>query len=167
MKKPLIFLVLVGGLIGMGIILSVYGNFLIFQDLNQGDGEIFDGNNLAIKVELDHTQTQTGIYAIQIFEFERAVISATILDPFGTEIKTHSMTEELFEGLFDVSASGEYTLLIENSGEQVKVFGVIGPEPVAWKQSVDTVSFIILAIGLIGMVALAISIIISRKKDLS
>jgi hypothetical protein len=89
------------------------------------------------------------------------------LDPFNTEIESHSINEELYQGSFDVTTSGNYTLLIENNGEQLKIFGVIGPEPDAWKKSLDFVSFIILAGGLIGMVAVTVNIIINRKKDAS
>jgi hypothetical protein len=164
-KKSVIFLALVAGLIGIGIVLSVLGNSLIFEDLSKGDGDVFSGQDLTIKTDLD--QTQTGIYAVQINDVESALVSVSILDPLNSEIETHHITEELYEGVFEVSTSGTYKLLIENTGEEVKVFGVIGPEPDAWKRSLDLISFIILAGGLIGMVVFFFYIIINRKKDLS
>lgn len=166
-KKTASILAVVGGLIGLGIVLSVYGNFLIFEDLARADNELSSGEGLAIEVELDHSKTQKGIYAIQIMDLERSEITVTILDPSNSEIEFQSINEELFEGFFEVSTSGNYKLLIENRGEQVRVFGVIGPEPETWKQSLDAVSFVILASGLIGMAGLAIYIIWNRKKNLS
>ena len=66
MKKSGIALAAVGGLIGVGIILSFYGNYILFEELVQGNGEVGVGENLVIEVELDSSKSQTGIYAIQI-----------------------------------------------------------------------------------------------------
>ena len=167
MKKIAALLAVVGGLIGLGIVLSVYGNYLIFENLAQGDGEVSFDEGLTIEVELDHSQTQKGIYAVQIMDFERSEVTVTILDPSDSGIEIQSIKEDLFEGFFDVVTSGIYKLSIENRGEQVRVFGVIGPEPETWKQSLDAASFVILASGLIGMAVLAIYIIWNRKKNLS
>ena len=57
--------------------------------------------------------------------------------------------------------------LIENRGEQVKIFGVIGPEPDAGKRSLGFISLYILVIGLIGMLIVAVYIVINRKKAAS
>ncbi len=167
MKKSGIFLVVVGGLVGIGIILSVYGNYVIFEDLTQGYEDVGSGQDLVLEVELDHTKIQMGIYAVQIKDFERATITASILDPFNTEIESQSINEELYEGLFDVTTSGNYKLLIENSGEQVNVFGVIGPEPDAGKKSLGFISLYILIMGLIGMFIVTVYLVINRKKDAS
>jgi len=163
-KKSGIFLVIVGGLIGAGIILSFYGNYVIFEDLIKGDGDVGSEQNLIVEVELDHTQTHTGIYAVQIIDFENSVVSASILDPLDTVIESQSIDEEVYEGLFDVSTSGTYKLLIENRGEQTKIFGVIGPEPDSGKRSLGFISLYILIVGLVGMIILAVYLIINRKK---
>jgi hypothetical protein len=166
-KKSGIFLVIVGGLIGAGIILSFYGNYVIFEDLVKGDGDVDSEHDLIIEVELDHTEIKTGIYAVQIIDYEKSVVSASILDPLDTVIESQSINEEVYEGLFDISTSGTYKLLIENRGEQVKIFGVIGPEPDSGKRSLGFVSLYILIIGLIGMMILAIYLVINRKKKAS
>ena len=167
MKKSAIFLVVVGGLVGIGIILSVYGNYVIFEDLIQGYEDVGSGQDLVLEVELDHNKIQTGIYAVQIKDFERASITVSILDPFNTEIESQSINEELFEGLFDVTTSGNYKLLIENSGEQVNVYGVIGSEPDAGKKSLGFISLYILIMGLIGMFIVTVYLVIKRKKEAS
>ncbi len=167
MKKSGLFLVIVGGLIGAGIILSFYGNYVIFEDLRKNDGEVSLEQELIVEVDLDHNETQTGIYAVQIIDFERAKVDVSILDPFNTAIETQSINEEVYEGLFDVTTSGTYKLLIENKGEQVKIFGVIGPEPDEVKRSLGFISLYILVIGLLGMAGFTVYIIINRKKSLS
>ena len=167
MKKSGIFFIIVGGLVGVGIILSVYGNYVIFEDLIQGYEDVGSEQDLVLEVELDHTKFQTGIYAVQIKDFESATVTASILDPFNTLVESQSINEEVFEGLFDVTTSGTYKLLVENSGEQVNVFGVIGPEPDSGKKSLGFISLYILVMGLIGMLIVTVYLVINRKKAAS
>jgi len=158
---------IVSSIVGVGIILSFYGNQVIFEDLIKGEGQVKFGENLIIPVELDNTETQTGIYAIQIINFKEG-ITAKILDPSDKEIESQSINEEVFEGRFNITMSGIYKLVIENTDEkEVKIFGVIGPEPDAGKKSLVSISPWILIIGLIGVVGVAIYAIKNRKKSLS
>jgi len=162
-----ILFVIVGSIVGVGIILSFYGNQIIFEDLIKGESQVKFGENLIIPVELDSTETQTGIYAIQIINFKEG-ITAKILDPFDKEIEFQSINEEVFEGRFNITVSGIYKLVIENTDEkEIKIFGVIGPEPDAGKKSLGFISLYILIIGLIGMVGVAIYAIKNRKKSFS
>ena len=166
MQKSGILFVIVGSIVGVGIILSFYGNQVIFEDLNKGEGQVKFGENLIIPVELDNTETQTGIYAVQIINFKEG-ITAKILDPFDKEIESQ-LIDEVFEGRFNIAVSGIYKLVIENTDEkEIKVFGVIGPEPDAGKKSLGFISLYILIIGLIGMVGVAIYTIKNRKKSFS
>ena len=167
MKKTSILFAVVGGLIGLGMLLSAYGNYVLFEDLAKDNGDVKSGQNLVVEIELDHTNTQTGIYAVQIMDFKGDVITANILDPSDTIIKSQSVNEEVYEGLFELTASGVYKLSIENEGEQKMIFGVIGAEPDDWKRSVGVISIYILFVGLIGMAGLAVYLIINRKKDAS
>ena len=167
MQRSGILFVIVGSIVGVGIILSFYGNQVIFEDLNKGEDQVKFGENLIIPVELDNTETQTGIYAIQIINFKEG-ITAKILDPFDKEIESQSMDKEVFEGRFNIVVSGIYKLVIENTDEkEIKVFGVIGPEPDAGKKSLGFISLYILIIGLIGIVGVAIYVIKNRKKSFS
>ena len=167
MQRSGILFVIVGSIVGVGIILSFYGNQVIFEDLIKGEGQVKFGENLIIPVELDNTETQTGIYAVQIINF-REGITAKILDPFDKEIESQLIDEEVFEGRFNIAVSGIYKLVIENTDEkEIKIFGVIGPEPDAGKKSLGFISLYILIIGLIGMVGVAIYAIKNRKKSFS
>ena len=167
MQKSGILFVIVGSIVGVGIILSFYGNQVIFEDLNKGEGQVKFGENLIIPVELDNTETQTGIYAVQIINFKEG-ITAKILDPFDKEIESQLIEDEVFEGRFNIAVSGIYKLVIENTDKkEIKIFGVIGPEPDAGKKSLGFISLYILIIGLIGMVGVAIYAIKNRKKSFS
>lgn len=165
MKKPGVFLAIVGGLIGVGIILSFYGNYLLFEELIQGNGEVGTGQDLVIEVQLDGDETQTGIYAIQILDFKGGTITATVIDPFNAAIESESINQEVFEGLFEVSTSGNYKLLIENNGETENVFGVIGPKPDEGKRTLSNVSMYLLVAGLVGMAGLAAQLFINRRRS--
>ena len=166
MQRSGILFVIVGSIVGVGIILSFYGNQVIFEDLIKGEGQVKFGENLIIPVELDNTETQTGIYAVQIINFKEG-ITAKIVDPFDKEIESQ-LIDEVFEGRFNIAVSGIYKLVIENTDEkEIKIFGVIGPEPDAGKKSLGFISLYILIIGLIGMVGVAIYAIKNRKKSFS
>lgn len=164
MKKSAIFLAIVGVLIGAGIILSFYGNYILFEDLVQGNGEVFDGQDLVIEVELDSSKTKSGIFAIQILDYKEGMVTASIIDPSNTTIESESVNQEVFEGLFEVTSSGNYKLLIENKGETANVFGVIGPEPDEGKRALSNISMYILVAGLVGMASVAVYIFINRRK---
>ena len=164
MKRSVVFLAIVGVLIGVGIILSFYGNYILFEDLVQSHGEVYDGQDLVIEVELDNSKTQSGIFAIQILDFKEGMVTASIIDPSNITIESESINQEIFEGLFEVRESGNYKLLIENKGETANVFGVIGPEPDEGKKALSNISMYTLVTGLVGMVGVAVYIFINRRK---
>ncbi len=166
MQKIGTLFVIVGGIICAGVVLSFYGNQVIFEDLIKGEGQIKVGESLTIPVELDNKETQIGIYAIQIIDSKG--VRVKILDPLDIEIESQSINEDDFEGQFKIITSGTYKLVIENTNEkEVKIFGVIGPEPDAGKKSLGFISLYVLIIGLIGMVIVPIYAIKNRKKSFS
>ena len=166
MQKTGILFVIVGGIVCTGIILSFYGNQVIFEDLIKGEGQIKIGESLTIPAEIDNKETQNGIYAIQIMDSKG--VKAKILDPSDVEIESHAINEEDFEGQFKIATSGIYKLVIENTNDkEVKIFGVIGPEPDAGKKSLGFISLYVLIIGLIGMIIVPIYAIKNRKRTFS
>lgn len=166
MQKTGILFVIVGGIVCTGIILSFYGNQVIFEDLIKGEGQIKIGESLTIPAEIDNKETQNGIYAIQIMDSKG--VKAKILDPSDVEIESQSINEEDFEGQFKIATSGIYKLVIENTNDkEVKIFGVIGPEPDAGKKSLGFISLYVLIIGLIGMIIVPIYAIKNRKRTFS
>jgi len=166
-QKSGILFVIVGGIVGLGIVLSFYGNQVIFEGLTKAEGQVKLGEDLVIPVEFDNTQKQIGVYAIQIIDFKKE-ITTKILDPFDNEIESQTINQEVFEGRFNITVPGTYKLVIENTDEkEIKVFGVIGPEPDAGKKSLGFISLYILVIGLAGMAGVTIYAIKNRKKSFS
>ncbi|WP_249111036.1 hypothetical protein [Nitrosopumilus sp. K4] len=158
-------MVIVGVMVAIGIVLSFYGNQVIFQDLAKEEGEVSFGQELIIEIELDQEQNDNGIYAVQILSFKEGVFSAEVYDPLGIKIDSQSINEEVFEGSFDIFSSGKYQLVIKSTDqESTKIFGVIGPEPDAGAKSIGFISLYILVIGLIGMAGVGIYAIKNRKK---
>lgn len=166
MQRTGILFVIVGGIVCTGIILSFYGNQVIFEDLIKGEGQIKVGESLTIPAELDNKETQNGIYAIQILDSKG--VKAKILDPFDVEIESQLINEENFEGTFKITTHGTYKLVIENTNDkEIKIFGVIGPQPDAGKKSLGFISLYVLIIGLIGMIIVPIYAIKNRKRSFS
>jgi hypothetical protein len=164
-QKSNILLIAVGGLVSVGIILSFYGNQVIFEDLAKTEGNVKFGEELKVSIELDESVNKSGIYAIQILDFKEDVFSASVYDPSGIEIESQPINKEVYEGKFDVISSGTYQLIIRSSQqEETRVFGIIGPEPDGGAKSLGFIALYILVIGLAGMAGIAIYAIKNRRK---
>ena len=62
-------------------------------------------------------------------------------------------------------SSGKYELIIQSSiQEEIRVFGVIGPEPDAGAKSLGFISLYILVVGLIGMAGIGVYAIKNRRS---
>ena len=167
MKKSGIAFLFTGALIGIGVILSFYGNYLLFEDLAQTTGIVSMNNDLILEVELDSAKSKTGIFAVQIIDFKDQTISVSIIDPFENIIESKTISEDSYEGVFDLQTSGIYKIIVTNNGDELNVFAVIGPQPDQIKQSLAFVSLYILVFGLIGMAMVAILTVFNRKRAIS
>lgn len=167
MKKSKIALVVTGSLIGIGIILSFYGNYVLFEGLAQTSGEVSVNNDLILEVDLDSTKSQKGIFAVQMIDYKGQIISVSIVDSFDNTIESKTITQDSYEGVFDLQTSGTYKIIVANKSEQLNVFAVIGNEPDQIKRSLAWVSLYILVFGLIGMALVAGLITINRKRAIS
>jgi len=165
MQKSTILLLIVGGLVSIGIVLSFYGNQVIFEDLAKAEGDVRFGEDLIVTIELDESVSKKGIYAVQILDFKEGVFSAIVYDPLGIEIEAHSINQEVFEGKFNIISSGIYQLVVKSVNQEgTKIFGVIGPEPDAAAKSLGFISLYILIIGVIGMAGIGIYAIKNRLR---
>jgi len=101
-------------------------------------------------------------------EFKKNTISAKILDPSNIEIISEKINEESFEKEFDVFESGTYQLVIESSiDNEIYVAGAIGPLPDADKKFIlSIISFSVLIVGMIGIVAIGIMGIKNRNRSI-
>jgi hypothetical protein len=166
MEKPLIFLLIVGALIGAGIILSFLGSQLATQNLEVKEENLAPGLSIEVMVELDPSITETGVYGILLPKIKDDAISVSVYDPIGIQILSKTVNQESTEEQFKISSSGTYKMVIENSGlEETQVVAGIGYMPNSYVLSVGITGFYILAVGLIGIVGIAVYTIRNRRKE--
>ena len=166
MAKATKFLVLVGALIGIGAALLFYGSQEITSDIIIQEGEISDLNPMQISAKLDPETNTLGVFVVQTTEGDVVSLSATILDPNEKQIITNSIVTNSFEGLFDITDYGTYTLLIESSyAETAQIVGGIGHVPDTASYSVSMAGFVLLLSGMIGVIIVGIVVIRQRKSD--
>ena len=165
MQKSSILLILVGGLVGIGIVLSFFGNQVIFEDLAKAESNVKFGEDLVVEIELEESINKKGVYAVQILDFKEDLFRLSVYDPIGIEIESQKIDEEVFEGGFEIISSGTYQLVVKSSDqEETRIFGVIGPEPDAGAKSLGFISLYILVVGLIGMAGIGIYAIKNRRR---
>ena len=166
MEKSVVFLVIVGGLLATGIILSFYGAQLTTQDLIVNEGIVRLGESFEIQAELDPTKRETGVFVIQILDFTDNEITAKISDPLDYEILSKSFDKDSIEERFEIVSKGTYKLIIENlSSEDIQIMAVIGYMPDKGTLSVGIIGFFILIVGLVGIVGVGIYVIRTKRKE--
>ncbi|MFQ5782070.1 MAG: hypothetical protein ACE5GR_03320 [Nitrosopumilus sp.] len=166
MQKSKIILLASGILIAVGLVLSVVGNQVILEGVNQGDGKISLEQTLTISSDFDVQETSIGIFAVRIMEFQDNTFSVKVLDPFDIEIISEKIEQETIEEKFDIFESGTYKLIIEStSNHETPVFAAIGPLPDAGKKALGFISVYVLISGMIGLIGSGIYAVKSRKRS--
>ena len=167
MQKSGLVIVIFGLLIVSGLVVSIVENQITLEGINQGNGKVSSIETVTISVDLDKEIAPTGIFAVQIMEFEKNAITAIILDPSNIEIISQKINEETIEKEFDVFETGTYQLIIQSSNEDgIYVAGTIGPLPDADKKFIlSIISLSLLIIGMVGLAVVGIIGIKNRKKS--
>ena len=167
MQKSGLVTVIFGLLIVVGLVVSVIENQVMLEGINQGNGKVSSSEKVAISVEINREDTQTGIFAVQVMEFKENTISAKILDPSEIEIISQNVNEDTLEEEFDIIESGTYQLIIQSSDDdEIYVTGAIGPLPDSDKKLIlSTVSLAILITGMIGLGITGLIGIKNRKRS--
>ena len=110
--------------------------------------------------------SESGVYVVQTTNFQENVINVKIFDPIGSQIISKTIESESFEDRFEILSSGEYRIIIENTGsEDTAIFLAIGHLPDTSKLSVGITGFYILVVGMIGIAGLVILTIKNRRKN--
>ena len=165
MERPLIFLMMVVGILAAGIILSFYGAQLTTQDIIVKEESIVPGNTVELSTELDPEISETGVYAVLLEKYEEEAISISVYDPFDSEIISSIAEKESNEERFEIVSSGTYKLEIENSGlEEAKIVAGLGYMPDASTLSVGITGFFLLIVGLVGIVGIGFYAVRNRQK---
>ncbi len=166
MDRPLVFLLLVGALIAAGIILSFYGSQLTTQNIIVKEENLLPDSAVEVSVELDPSVGETGVFAVLLENFEEGTISVSVFDPLGSQIISKIAEKESIEERFEITSGGKYKLEIQNSGlEEFKVIVGLGYMPDEATLSIGIISFILLIVGLIGIVGIGIYSIRNRQKN--
>ena len=162
------YLIIVGILIAVGAMLLIFGSQTITGDLVIEEGRINESTELSITTELDPNINTQGVYAIQTIEGKEYDISAIVLDPSDSKIRDISVNRNSFEDNFDIDDAGTYTLIISTSEtEDVGVVGGIGHVPDSTGVTISIAGFIVIMIGMIGVIVIGFMIIRQRKKKIS
>ena len=165
MNKPGILLIIMGGILAAGLVLSFYAAQWTTENLSRSDDTLSGGESLEIIAELDPATSQTGIFAVNILDFEEGAISAKVFDPVGAQIISEIFETDRYQETFEVISKGSHRLVIENSGiEDSQVFGAIGHMPSDNITYLNYAGFYLLIAGLIGMGAVGIYAVKNKRK---
>ena len=115
---------------------------------------------------LDPGKDTNGVYSVQISDFKSGYnVKADLVDPSGNTILTRTIAKNSFQENFTVSQLGNYTLQIQNPGQnETQVLGIIGYYPQG-ATILDVVSVIVLIVGLSGLAIGMMYMIKSRGKS--
>ena len=165
MEKAGIVLIVSISLIIIGMVLIVFGNDVILEDVIQDNVLVNSDKELSITSYLDSEKYELGVYAIQIPEFEDKLFFFKVLDPLDNQIISKNLQQETTEEEFKIKISGNYKLIVSsNSDDEAQIFAAIGPMPDPSKKSLSFISVYLLISGMILLVIAAI-LRIKRKKS--
>jgi len=150
----------------VGMTLSFYGSQIITEDLVKEQFDLISGETFETFADLDPMISESGVYVVQTTNFQENSIHVKIFDPIGSQIISKTVESESFEDRFEILSSGEYRIIIENTGsEDTAIFLAIGHLPDTSKLSVGITGFYILIVGMIGIAGLIILSIKNRRKN--
>ncbi|SHO42543.1 exported hypothetical protein [Nitrosotalea sinensis] len=151
MIKPKVIIIVSGILVLIGIAITAYQSQITSENLTNEQNMLSTGSQMKVTKNMDKNNNQMGVYSIQITDLKSDdKIKATLIDPSGSAT-TESITKSPIQKMFDITSTGNYTLQIENQGQQqVQVLGIIGYYPKGI-EILDISGFIVLMIGLSGL----------------
>lgn len=152
-----------GGAVALGLVLMAVGTQAVLDDVAQGSGLISAGSPLEVEVVLDPDTDPVGVFAVQLLDAagddgaRYDQISASVIDPFGSEVASAPMTGHVLEARFDTGTEGLYTLTVRSeAASEITAFGAIGPLPDAGSKALAFIPFYMLLAGIMGMAGLAV-----------
>jgi len=162
----MLFLIMGGFLVVIGIGLSVYATQLVIENLTTQEGFVGGGMTMEVYKELNPAKNENGVYVIQIDDFQgEGGILISVFDPLGNVVITKSIDSNPIQDSFKISMAGTYKLLVENSADrEVHVVAVIGYLPQDQSLTVSIFGFVVILIGLVGLVAGTLYFIKNRNK---
>ena len=155
-----------GFLVVTGVGISVYATQLVIENLTTQEGFIESGMTMEVDKELNPTKNENGVYVIQIDDFQGiGEIIISVFDPLGNVVTTKSIDSNPFQDSFGISITGTYKLLVENSADSaVHVIAVIGYLPQDQFLTISIFGFVVILVGLVGLVVGTLYFIKNRGK---
>ena len=115
---------------------------------------------------MDPNINSQGVYAVQTIEGKEYDITAIVIDPSNDKIRDVSVNRNSFEDNFDIENTGVFTLIISTSEtEEIGVVGGIGHVPDSTGVTISIVGFLIIILGMGGIMAIGFMMIRRRKKS--
>ncbi len=153
MKKLKFLLIISAVLTIIGIGLTIYEFQVINENVANKQQNLTAGESMILTKSLNKEKNQDGVYLIQVTDFnENDKLTLTVFNPTDTIIISKSITINPIQENFLINLSGNYTIQIENKGtNEVQALVAIGSNPKN-VSSLDIIGFILLLIGLVGVV---------------
>lgn len=151
------------------VIIGISILFYQFQLENEGissqQQSLPQGKSIIVTKNLDPVQSKNGVYSVQMLDFNNGYnVKVDLIDPFGSVVTTRSIAKDAFEENFTISQLGNYTLQIQNTGQnETEILAKIGYYPPS-SEILNISDFIILIAGLIGLAIGMAYLIKSRGK---
>ena len=166
MVKPKPIIIISGMLVLIGIAITAYQSQTTSENLSNQQNTLAIGAQMVVVKGMNPENNQNGVYSIQITDFRSDDnVKATVIDHMGTPIITKTMTKSPIQEMFKITASGNYTLQIENHGQrEIQVLGIIGYYPQGIEVA-DISGFIALITGLSGLAVGMMYLIKNRVKS--
>lgn len=162
-QRPAILLLSMAALLAAGLGLGTFSSSMIFDDLSVGTGVVDVGVPLEITSEIE--RGTGGVYAVEMMDHTEGMsIKATVLGPLRAVTTSTTIDENVYEERFPVDETHQYTLIIESDLNPVSVTAVIGPEPDEIATSLGLAASYMLLVGVVGMIASSIYLIIHRRR---
>ena len=166
MKRPTLVLLAMAVVLAAGFTLSIYSTQSLFESLTMLQGSVEPGIPMEISAEIP---PGTGIFAFEVVDHDPNMsMHARVLGPFGSVIDSVETRESAYESTFKVDEIYEYVMILESGyAESVDVVAVIGPEPDSSQNAMGFVSLYMLLVGVAGMIAATIYVIVTRMRQRS
>ena len=169
MKKTIPLLVIGAFLTVTGIGISFYSSQLVIENLATHQESLAAGHSMTVLKELDPTKNEKGVYVVQAADFKADDnILAKVFDPTDNVIVSKSISRNPYQDNFKITTKGTYKLSVENSGQrEVQIEGVIGYLPKDSSLTTSIFGFVVIIVGLSGLVVGTMYFLNTRKGNLS
>ncbi len=151
MAKPRTILIASGTLVMIGIGISFYQSQAEMDSLTSQQQSLVTGASMTVSKNLDPAKSKNGVYSVQISDFKNGDnLKANVVNPTGSVVATRSIAKNPFQENFTISQLGNYTLQIQNTGQEMQILGIIGYYPQG-ATILDVLGVIVLIGGLSGL----------------